>query len=240
MYAILSKSGLKASGVDDGTEGDNEDVTTQAEKDKLWKRHQERRARQERKHRLTRAMLADEVVGLFASRRKDGIATGFNCAVCVRDVSMLTHGKEELYRHFKRDSHYLKDRRHRFDHEDAIYTRDRQRVPIEEISDALRAEILETEEVTLGEKYPLEGEAVVVPQTVPGRIPANVLLNSLFELLRSGGSHSFLRRLWVQYRTALGEQSALKDTTLSKTETIVSISWFVLGSHLLGGIEDFV
>ena len=46
----------------------------------------------------------------------------------------------------------------------------------------------------------------------------------LFELLRSGGSHTFLRRLWNQFRATIPVESTYAQATWSKTESLVIVS----------------
>ena len=46
----------------------------------------------------------------------------------------------------------------------------------------------------------------------------------LFELLRSGSSHSFLRSLWNQFRATIPVESIYSQATWSKTESLVIVS----------------
>ena len=54
-------------------------------------------------------------------------------------------------------------------------------------------------------------------------VPPTTLVGCLFELLRTGGSQMFLRRLWSQFRRTLPVDSPYACVAWSKTETLVVI-----------------
>ena len=58
---------------------------------------------------------------------------------------------------------------------------------------------------------------------VVSNVPSATLVGGLFELLRSGGSHSFLRRLWNQFRVTIPVESSYAQATWSKTESLVIV-----------------
>ena len=89
------------------------------------------------------------------------------------------------------------------------------------ISAELRAEIEKTPAVVLGRKYPLVEDEVDDLVGVESNVPSSVLVGGLFELLRSGGSHMFLRRIWNQFRATLPVESNCAQATWSKTESLV-------------------
>ena len=63
-----------------------------------------------------------------------------------------------------------------------------------------------------------EGDALV---GVPSNEPPTTLVSCLLELLRSGGSQVFLRRLRNQFRTTLPVDSPYASVIWSKSETLV-------------------
>ena len=93
-----------------------------------------------------------EIPALFVSKRSDGGVNGFNCTVCQKDASFLSKAEAQIWRHYLRKRHYAIDRRYRFDHYDVIFLRDLVSVRVEDISEELRDEILETPSVTLSPK----------------------------------------------------------------------------------------
>ena len=222
---------LKSRGIELGSPGANDptvpvDVAL-SEKDKVWVKHQKRKARNTERHVLKKEMaLRHEIPALFVSKRSDGGVNGFNCAICRKDVSFLSKGEAEIWRHYLCKSHYALDRRYRYDHEDVIFLRDLVSVRVEDVSEELRDEILETPSVTLGPKYPFDEDAVDGIVGVQSRVPASTLVGCLLELLRTGGSQSLLRRLWALFRSTLGG-GTYSVASWSKTETLT-----VLGQTL--------
>ena len=101
----------------------------------------------------------------------------------------------------------MKDRRYRLDHEDVIYSENLDAIPVAEVSAELRAEIELTLPVTLGRMNKFVEDEVEALVGVPSNVPPTTLVGCLFELLRSGGSQVFLRRLWNQFRTTLPVES---------------------------------
>ena len=91
------------------------------------------------------------------------------------------------------------------------------------MSAELRAEIELTPPVTLGKMNKFVEDEVDALVGVPSNVPPTTLVGCLFELLRSGGSQVFLRRLWNQFRTTLPVESAYASGSWSKTETLVVI-----------------
>ena len=92
---------------------------------------------------------------VFVSRRSNGSPNGFNCAICRKDISFLTRGESEIYRHFSGKTHCLKDRRYRLDHEDVVFTTRFDAVNVSSIPPELRAEIEMTPPVVLRKKNAL-------------------------------------------------------------------------------------
>ena len=211
---------LKAKGIDANDPSRVLDPI-EVRKEKLLARDEEKAKRQSERHVLTKAMCHHALPRLFVSRRSDKNPNGFNCAICRKDVSFLSRGPRGIWRHFKCKGHYLKDRRYRYDHEDVIYTEDFDAIPVGEISAELREEIEKTPPVTLGKMNPFLEDEVDALVGVPSNVPPSTLVGCLLELLRSGGSQVFLRRLWNQFRTTLPVESPYASVTWSKTETLV-------------------
>ena len=94
-------------------------------------------------------------------------------------------------------------------------------LPVSELSAKQCAEIEATPPVVLGNKNKFVEDEVDALVGVPSNVPPSTLVGCLFELLRSGGSQSFLRRLWNQFRTTLPVDSPYAVASWSKTETLV-------------------
>ena len=203
----------------DSSQLDDEEKT----KRRLYAKYERRKQRQTERHVLRREMAGHAIPQLFVSQRSDKNPNGFNCAICQKDISFLSRGEPEIWRHFSRKSHYLKDRRYRLDHEDVIYTSQFDPVKVADISSELRAEIEQTPPVVLGKKNPFREDEVDALVGVVSNVPSATLVGGLFELLRSGGSHSFLRRLWNQFRVTIPVESSYAQATWSKTESLVIV-----------------
>ena len=211
---------LKGKGIDANNPGRVLDPL-EAKKEKLLAREEERAKKQTERHVLTKAMSDHAIPRLFVSRRNDKSPNGFNCSICQKDVSFLSRDARGIWRHFKCKGHYLKDRRYRYDHEDVIYTEKFDPIRVADLSTEQRAEIEETPPVVLGKMNKFIEDEVDALVGVPSNVPPTTLVGCMFELLRSGGSQVFLRRLWNQYRTTLPVESPYASVTWSKTETLV-------------------
>ena len=190
-------------------------------KQRLYAKYERRKKQQTERHVLRKEMADHACPRLFVSRRSDKGPNGFNCAICKRDISFLSRGEPEIWRHFGSKGHFLKDCRYRLDHEEFLYTTSFDEVPVASISAELRAEIEKTPAVVLGRKNPFVEDGVDALVGVESNVPSSVLVGGLFELLRSGGSHMFLRRIWNQFRATLPVESNCAQATWSKTESLV-------------------
>ena len=104
-----------------------------------------------------------------------------------------------------------------------LYTTRFYEVLVSSISPELRAEIEKIPAVVLGKKSPFIEDEVDALVGVVSIVPFSTLVGGLFEVLRSGGSHRFLRRLWSQIQAALPVESSFAQATWSKTETLAII-----------------
>ena len=193
----------------------------EAKKERLLARDEKRAKKHSERHVLTKAMSNHPLPRLFVSRRSDKSPNGINCAICQKDVSFLSRGPRGIWRHFKCKSHYRKDRRYQYDHEDVIFTENLDAVPVSYLSAEQCAEIEATPPVVLGKKNNFVEDEVDALVGVRSNVPPSTLVCCLFELLRSGGSQGFLRRMWNQFRTTLPVDSPYAVASWSKTETLV-------------------
>ena len=182
-------------------------------KRRLYAQYERRKRRQTEQHVLRKEMAGHAITQLVVSQRSDKDPNGFNCAICQKDISFQSRGEPEIWRHFSRKSHYLRNRRYRLDHEDAIYTPQVDEVKVADISDELHAEIEQTPPVVLGKKNPFKEDEVDALIGVVSNVPSATLAGGLFELLRSGGSHSFLTRLRNQFRVTISVESTYAQAT---------------------------
>ena len=133
----------------------------------------------------------------------------------------MSRGARGIWRHFKCKGHYLKDRQYRYDHEDVSYTEKFDPIRVVDLSAEQRAEVEEKPSVVLGRMDKFVHDEVDALVSVTSNVPQTTLVGCLFELLGSGGSQVFLRRMWNQFRTILPVESPYALVTWSKTETLV-------------------
>ena len=170
VVRLLKSKGIQLPGR--GGQLDDEEKT----KCKLFAKYERRRRRQTERHVLRKEMAVHAIPQLFVSQRSDKNPNGFNCATCQKDISFLSRGAPEIWRHFSRKSHYLKDRRYRLDHEDVFYTPRFDAVEVATISTELQAEIEETPPVTLGKKNPFKEDEVDALVGVVSNVPSATLV----------------------------------------------------------------
>ena len=147
------------------------------------------------------------------SRKSDKGLKGFICVICQKNTSFLSRGLQCIWRHFKFESHYRKDRRYRYDHEDVIYLEKLDAISLSELPAELRAEIEATPPVILA-SWADEVDAL-------DGVPSSPNNGCLFELLRIAGSQGLFRGLWNQFRITLPMDSPEDAASWSKTETLV-------------------
>ena len=130
-------------------------------KRRLFAKYESRKRRQVEHNVLRKELASHALPQLFVSCRLDRNPDGFNCAVCRRDVSFLSRGEPEIWRHFTSKSHSVKDGLYRLDHEDVLYTTRFDEVPVSSVSAELRAEIEKTPAVVFCKKNPfIEDESM--------------------------------------------------------------------------------
>ena len=136
-------------------------------------------------------------------------------------MSLRSRVPRGVWRHFKCKSHYRKDRRYRYDHEDVNYTEKLDAIPVSELSAELRTEIEARRLVISGKMNKFVKDEFDALVGVQSNVPPASLVDCLSKLLRSDGSQGFLRHLWNQFRTTLHVDSPYTSALWSKTVTLV-------------------
>ena len=147
-----------------------------SKKKKLLARDEERAKRQSERHVLTKAMSNHPIPRLLASRRNDKSPNGFNCSIFQKDVSFLSHRPQGIWRHFKCEGHYAKDRRYRYDHENVTYTEKLHAIPVAELTVEQRAAIEQTPPVVLGKMKTFLQDEFDAFVGVPSNVPSTTLV----------------------------------------------------------------
>ena len=92
------------------------------------------------------------------------------------------------------------------------------------LSPELRAEIEHTPSVVLGQKNTIVEDEVDALVVVVSNVVSSTLVGDLFELLRSGGSHSFRWAFMEPMMTTIPVETSHAQATWGKTESFVILS----------------
>ena len=159
-------------------------------------------------------------VGQFFVTGPTDVATKpshFYCRICCKDVSVLTHGHLEVLRHFQGSKHFPRDQRLRLE------------TPVWEVLDdegnimspaevgGQRKKIMRAPLVVRDREYPFSEDVIVVETgAVDPNLGVMAGVSSLIEVLRLGGSHQLVYRLWAKF--ILSAVRVNVDVTWSRDE----------------------
>ena len=179
--------------------------------------------RSKKLYKMKRAWGTIDVVQFFVTGSTD-IATKpshFYSRICRKDVSVLTHGHQEILRHFQGSKHFPRDQRLRLetpgwevlDYEGNIMS------PAE--VERQREKIMRAPLVVRDREYPFS-EDVIVDETgaVDPNLGVMAKVSSLIEVLHLGGSYELLYRLWAHF--TLSDVRVNVDVGWSRDEVLVS------------------
>ena len=182
-----------------------------------------RRLRSKKTYKMKRAWGTSDVGQFFGTGPTDAatIPSHFYCRICRKDVSVLTHGHNEILRHFQGSKHFPRDQRLRLetpgweelDYEGNIMS-------LAEV-ERQREKIKRAPLVVRDREYPFS-EDVIVDETsaVDPNLGVMAKVSYLIEVLRLGGSYELVYRLWVQF--TLSAVRVNVDITWSRDEVLVS------------------
>ena len=148
----------------------------------------------------------------------------FFCRICRKDLSVLTHGHNEILRNFRGSKHFQRDKLLRLgmpgwevlDYEgNATSPAEMERQPNKK---------MRSPSVVRNRDYPFS-EDVIVDET--GAVDPNLGImanvSSLIEVRRLGGRYELVYQLWAQF--TLSAVRINVDVTWSRDEVLVSISF---------------
>ena len=194
-----------------------------------------RRLRSRKSYKMKRAWGTSDVGQFFVTGPTD-VATKpshFYCKICRKDVSVLTHGYQEILRHFQGSRNFPRDQRLRLetlswevlDYEGNIMS------PAE--VERQREKIMRAPLVVRDREYPFS-EDVIVDETgaVDPNLGVMAEVSSLIEVLRLGGSYELVYRLWAHFTWSAVRVNV--DVTWSRDEVLVSSYTFAL--YILRGL----
>ena len=174
---------------------------------------------------MNKVWRTNNVVQFFVTEPTD-VATKpshFYCRICLKDVSVLTHGHHEILRNFQGSKHFPPDQR--LMSETPVWEvldYDRNAMSSAEV-ERQRERIMRNPLVVRNREDPFS-EDVIVDETgaVDPNLGITAKVSSLIEVLRLGGSYKLLYQLWAQF--TLSAVRVNVDVTWSRDEVLVSIS----------------
>ena len=166
-------------------------------------------------------------------------ASQFDCRICVRDISVLTHGHHEALRHFQSSKLFPRDQRLRLETPGLeVLDYEGNAMSPGEVEQQ-RENIMRAPLLVRDREYP-SSEDVLVDDT--GVVDPNLWImskvSSLIEVLHLGGSYELVYQLWAQL--TLSAVRVNMDVTWSRSEVLVIISICAVLSSTWDLSSDFV
>ena len=182
-----------------------------------------RRVRTKRTFRMKKVWGADEVGRFFVTGATDtvGKPSHFYCRICRKDVSVLTHGANEILRHFQGVKHFARDQRLRLE-TPGWRVLDFEGNPLAESELERRKEqILRRPLVVRDREYPFAEDVIMDESGAPDTtLPVVAKVSSLIVVLRLGGPYDLVHQLWSQFTLTASRVNI--DVTWSRDEVLVS------------------
>ena len=203
--------------------------TSDSSADESEASHSRRRVRSKRTFKLKKVWGANEVGQFFVTGATDaaGKPSHFYCRVCRKDVSVLTHGPQEILRHYQGVKHFARDQRLRLE-TPAWRVLDFEGNPLSESELERRKEhILRGSLVVLDREYPVAEDLIVDDSgALDATLPVVAKVSSLIEVLRLGGPYELVSQLWSQFTLIAGRVN--NDVAWYRDEVLVGIVLLVI------------
>ena len=129
----------------------------------------------------------------------------FYCWVCLKNVSVLTHGHHELLRHFRGSRHFARDKRLRLE-TPGWRVLDFHANPLSEDEWKRRmGKIKKGPLVVRDREHPI-AEDLITDEAgfVDPQLPVLTKVSCLVHVLRMGGSYELIEKLWAQFVLTAG------------------------------------
>ena len=157
-----------------------------------------RRLRSTKTYKMKRAWGTSDVGQFFVTGPTD-VATQpsqFYCRICRKDVSVLTHGHQEIWWHFQGSKHFPRDQRLRLETPgwEVLDYEGNSMSPAE--VERQREKIMGSPLVVRDREYPFSQDVIAA---VDPNLGLMAKVPSLIEVLRLGGSYELVYRLWAQF-----------------------------------------
>ena len=206
--------------------------TSDSSADESEASHPRRRVRSKRTFKMKKAWGANEVGQFFVTGATDaaGKPSHFYCRVCRKDVSVLTHGSNEILRHYQGVRHFARDQRLRLE-TPGWRVLDFEGNPLSETElERRREQILGGPLVVRDREYPFAEDLIIDESGSPdATLPVVTKVSSLIETLRLGGPYELVGQLWSQF-TLIASRLNI-EFAWSRDEVLVGIVLFVISTY---------
>ena len=191
--------------------------------------HSRRRVRSKRTFKMKKVWGASEVGQFFVTGATDAVGkpSHFYCRVCRKDVSVLTHGPQEIFRHYQGLKHFARDQRLRLE-TPGWRVLDFEGNPLSESElERRREHILRGPLVVRDREYPFAEDLIIDESGAPdATLPVVSKVSSLIETLRLGGPYELVSQLWSQF-TLIASRVNI-EVAWSRDEVLVGIVVLVI------------
>ena len=137
----------------------------------------------------------------------------FYCQLCRNDVSVLTHGSSEVFRHFHGIRHFARDQRLRLETPGwRVLGFDGKPLTEDELEE--REKILRAPLVVRYREHPCREDLILdASGNTDPQLPVLAKVSSLVDVLQLGGSYELVERLWERF-------------VLTASRVNVSVTWW--------------
>ena len=144
----------------------------------------------------------------------------FNCRVCRKNVSVLTHGHHELLRHFQGSRHFAGDQRLRLERPGWRVLDFCGNPSSEDELERQRQKIRKSLFVVRYREYPFAEDLIIDEAgVVDPQLPVLTKVSCLVDVMRMGGIYELIEKLWAQFLLTAGPVNA--EVAWTRDEVLV-------------------
>ena len=206
--------------------------TSDSSTDESEASHSCRLVRSKRTFKMKKVWGANEVGQFFVTGATDaaGKPSHFYCRDCQKDVSVLTHGPQEVLRHYQGVKHFARNQRLRLE-TPGWRVLDFQGNPLSESELERRKEhILRGPLVVRDREYPFAEDLIVDESgALDATLPVVAKVSSLIEVLRLGSPYELVSQLWSQFTLTASRLNI--HVAWSRDELVVGIVLLLVATY---------
>ena len=156
---------------------------------------------------MKKVYAATELGRFFVTAPSDAanMPSHFYCRVCLKNISVLTHGHQELLRHFQGSRHFARDQRLRLE-TPGWRVLDFHGNPLNEEELELQRKKIRKRHVVVPDRENPFAEVLITDEAgvVYLHLPVLTKVLCLVDALRMGGSYELIEKLWAQFVLTVG------------------------------------